>query len=516
MHLYLINPRFPESWWSSQWALDHILPGKRAINPPLGLATLAALAPPHWQVEILDENIEDIPAHVTADIVGVCGMGVQFPRQKELLARFRAAGHFVIAGGSYASLCPEHYESLADAVIAGEAENIFPEFCRDFEAGSAKRLYHETGTVDLACSPVPRFDLLKLGRYHYATLQFSRGCPFRCEFCDIIVMFGRKPRTKTLEQVGRELDSLRRLGMRNIFFVDDNLIGNLPMARKLLLFLADYQKRHDWQFHFGTEASLNLSQHPDLIAALRAANFGWVFIGIESTDPASLKETMKTQNLHEDILTSVRRIYAQGIEVLAGFIIGFDHDTLDSFEQQYRFITDAGIQAAMIALLTALPKTPLYDRLKRAGRLTTLDDVNDAMRPATNVVPLRMPYEAMIEGYAALYRRLLQDREIARRIRNKLHFLAKPPSYTGYDGRESVLILWRLLRKGILPGGPRRLWYFLRSLDPRPSAASVAIAEWITALSMRDFALRRLTSPASDGPADDSLGAISGVTAAAR
>ena len=501
MRLLLINPRFPESWWSTQWALDHILPGKRAINPPLGLATLAALAPPDWQVAIIDENIEEIPVHIDAEIVGVCGMGVQFPRQKELIARFRAQGHYVIAGGSYASLCPEHYEGLADTVIAGEAEYIFPAFCRDFEAGSAKRLYHETGTVDLASSPVPRFDLLQLDRYHYATLQFSRGCPFRCEFCDIIVMFGRKPRTKSLEQIGRELDALRALGMRNVFFVDDNLIGNLPMAKKLLPFLADYQKRHDWQFHFGTEASLNLAQHADLIASLRTANFGWVFIGIESTDPASLKETMKTQNLHDDILASVRRIYAQGIEVLAGFIIGFDHDTLDSFEQQYRFITDAGIQAAMIGLLTALPKTPLHERLKRAGRLTTLDDVNDPMRPATNVIPLRMPYEAMIDGYAALYRRLLQDREIARRIRNKLRFLAKPASYTGYGWRDSLLILWRLIRKGILPGGPRRLWHFLRSLDPRPSAASVAIAEWITALSMRDFASRWLAPAAFVGPA---------------
>ncbi|HEY3776900.1 MAG TPA: radical SAM protein [Rhizomicrobium sp.] len=492
MRLLLINPRFPESWWSSQWALDRILPGKRAINPPLGLATLAALAPPHWQLEIIDENVEEIPGACDADIVGVCGMGVQFPRQRELLAEFRARGHYVIAGGSYASLCPEHYEALADSVVAGEAEHIFPEFCRDFEASTPRPLYRETGTVDLSASPAPRFDLLKLDRYHYTTLQFSRGCPFRCEFCDIIVMFGRKPRVKRLEQVGRELDALRALGMRNVFFVDDNLIGNLPMARKLMIFLAQYQQRHAYRFHFGTEASLNLARHEDLIAAMRRANFGWVFIGIESTDPASLKETMKTQNLQEDILASIRRIYAHGIEVLAGFIIGFDNDTLESFEQQYRFITDAGIQAAMVGLLTALPKTPLYERLKRAGRLLTLDDVNDAARPATNVVPLRMSYEAMIDGYEDLYRRLFRDGEIARRIRNKLRFLSRPASYTGYGKRDSLLILWRLIRFGILPGGLPRLWHFLRSLRLSPASDSVALAEWITALSMRDFARRKL------------------------
>lgn len=492
MRLLLINPRFPESWWSSQWALDRILPGKRAINPPLGLATLAALAPSGWDIQIVDENVEEIPATSDADIVGVCGMGVQFPRQLELLAEFRARGHYTIAGGSYASLCPEHYAGLADSVVAGEAERIFPQFCRDFESGAARSLYHETETVELCTSPVPRFDLLKLDRYHYTTLQFSRGCPFRCEFCDIIVMFGRKPRVKSLDQVGRELDALRALGMRNVFFVDDNLIGNLPMARKLMVYLADYQRRHGYRFHFGTEASLNLAQHEDLVAAMRSANFGWVFIGIESTDPASLKETMKTQNLHGDILSSIRRIYAHGIEVLAGFIVGFDNDTLDAFEHQYRFITEAGIQAAMVGLLTALPKTPLYERLKRAGRLLTLDDVNDAARPATNIVPLRMSYDAMIEAYADLYRRLFQDGEIARRIRNKLRFLAPPASYTGYGRRDSLVILWRLMRFGILPGGLPRLWHFARSLRLSPSQLSVALAEWITALSMRDFARRKL------------------------
>jgi radical SAM superfamily enzyme YgiQ (UPF0313 family) len=230
MRLLLINPRFPESFWSSKWALAEVLPNKRTTNPPLGLATLAALCPPHWEVQIVDENIEPIPLEPQADIVGVCGMGVQFPRQQELLAYYRSRGHYVVAGGSYASLCPEQYISHADTVAAGESEYIWKEFCRDFEHGSPKPLYHETGMVSLTDSPTPRFDLLKLERYSYVSLQFSRGCPFRCEFCDIIVMFGRKPRVKSLEQVGRELDELRRLKIRSAFFVDDNLIGNLLLG----------------------------------------------------------------------------------------------------------------------------------------------------------------------------------------------------------------------------------------------------------------------------------------------
>ena len=224
-------------------------------------------------------------------------------------------------------------------------------------------------------------------------------------------MFGRKPRVKNLEQVGRELDELRRFNVRSAFFVDDNLIGNLPMARKLLQYLKEYQEKHNYWFSFGTEATLNMAQHEDLLELFRAANFSWIFIGIESPDPASLKETLKTQNLHEDMLTSLRQIYSYGVDVLAGFIIGFDNDTLDTFEHQYRFITEAGIQSAMIGLLTALPKTPLYERLEKEGRLSALEHASDNTRPGTNVVPKGMPYDAMIESYIALYRRLLADRK---------------------------------------------------------------------------------------------------------
>jgi radical SAM superfamily enzyme YgiQ (UPF0313 family) len=490
----LINPRFPESFWSSKWALE-ILPAKRAVNPPLGLATLAALCPSHWQVEIIDENIEDVPLEPDAEIIGICGMGVQFPRQKELLDYYRKRGHYVLAGGSYTSLCPEHYADLADTVIAGEAEYIFPQFCNDFDNGAPKRLYHETDTVALTDSPTPRFDLLKLKSYVYASLQFSRGCPFRCEFCDIIVMFGRKPRVKSLEQVGRELDELRRCDVRSVFFVDDNLIGNLPVAKKLLQFLREYQEKHQYWFHFGTEASLNMAQHPDLLALFRAANFGWVFIGIESTDPASLKETLKTQNLHEDILISVRRIYSYGIEVLAGFIIGFDNDTVDSFEHQYRFITDAGIQSAMIGLLTALPKTPLYERLKKENRLNTLEDTNDMTRLSTNVIPRSMLYQDMIDGYIALYRRLLQDGEIAIRIKHKLEHLGAPIYQNTYSRRHAAGILVRFFFRGILPGGIPRLGLFLGTLPWRRfSATPTVISDWIVALSMREFAERRLAT----------------------
>lgn len=503
MRLLLINPKYPESFWSFKWAVEHILPGKRTINPPLGLATLAALCPPHWEIEIVDENVAPVPLAPRADLIGVCGMGVQFPRQRELLGFYRGQGYPVVAGGSYASLCPERYASLADSVVAGEAEYNWPRFCRDWEAGQARGLYRETGTVAMQDSPTPRFDLLQLDKYSTVTLQFSRGCPYRCEFCDIIVMFGRKPRCKAPQQVGRELDELRRRNVRNVFFVDDNLIGNKALAKDLLRYLIDYQRRHQYAFRFGTEASLNLAHDTELLQLFRDANFSWVFIGLESPDPASLKETHKTQNLQEDMLTSIRRIYAYGIDVLAGFIIGFDNDTLDAFDRQYEFITDAGIQAAMIGLLTALPKTPLYQRLAQAGRLIPGADGTDNTQLGTNFLPKQMDYNAMVNEYKALYRRLLADDAIATRIRNKMRYMASPVYQGEYAFAQQLVILAKLLVKGVLPGGVPRLYHFLRSLPwLAPKKFSLVIVDWIAALAMRDyverhFALKQATTPAT-------------------
>ena len=453
MRLLLINPKYPESFWSFKWAVDHILPAKRAINPPLGLATLAAACPLSWEVEIVDENVESIPLAPAADLIGICGMGVQFERQSELLRYYHGQGYYVVAGGSFASLCPERYALLADTVVAGESEYIWPRFCADFERACAAGLYRENGVVALSDSPTPRFDLLKLDRYSTATVQFSRGCPFRCEFCDIIVMFGRKPRSKSVEQIEGELDALRSLGVTNVFFVDDNLIGSPSAAKTLLRGLIEYQRRHHHAFRFGTEVSINLAQDTELLQLMRDANFGWVFIGIESSDPKTLKDTRKTQNTHQDVLSSVRAIYSYGIDVLGGFIVGFDNDTLESFDGQYRFIMKSGIQAAMVGLLTALPRTPLYERLQREGRLREGAHGADNTKLATNIMPKRMGYDQMVDAYQRLYRRLVTDYAIAERIRHKMRHLEAPVYAGEYPLAQRVGIIWRLLRKGILAGG---------------------------------------------------------------
>jgi radical SAM superfamily enzyme YgiQ (UPF0313 family) len=490
MKLLLINPRFPESFWSLRWAIDQVLPSKRSVNPPLGLATLAALCPAHWEVSIVDENVESVPLAPEADLIGVCGMGVQFERQRELIEHFRQAGYHVVAGGSFASLCPERYVDLACTVVAGESEYIWPRFCADFERGRPLALYQETGVVRLEDSPTPRFDLLRLDRYAMVTMQFSRGCPFRCEFCDIIVMFGRKPRHKTLEQVERELDALRQLGARSVFFVDDNLIGNKAVARDLCRMLLAYQRRHGFPFRFGTEATINLAQEAELLQLFREAKFAWVFIGIESPDAETLKQTLKSQNTREDLQVSLRRIYQHGIDVLAGFIVGFDNDTVEAFDQQYRFIVDAGIQVAMVGLLTALPKTPLYTRLQAEGRLRDLDSA-DNTKAATNVIPKRMSYGELIDGYQNMVRRLSRDSAMAQRVANKLRLMGRPVYDGDYSLAQSLGIVWRLVVRGVVRGGPVRIWHFARTVPwTAPRKLSLFISEWIMGLAMHDYVSR--------------------------
>jgi radical SAM superfamily enzyme YgiQ (UPF0313 family) len=497
----LVNPALPDGFWSFSWVFRHIIKHRSTVNPPLGLATIAALTPAGWNVRIIDENIEPIPFDQEADVVAVGGMSVQHPRQMEILERFRRHGYFVVAGGSFAALCPEAYEGKVDTIVVGEAETLWPAFCADFTAGQPKPLYRNEGDTDLRLSPTPRHDLLNYREYLTGSIQFSRGCPFQCEFCDIIVTFGRRPRVKTIAQIERELDALRRQAVRNVVFVDDNLIGHPAECARLLRFLIDYQERHRYRFVFGAETSLNVAGKPEILELLRRASFAWLFIGIESPDPAALKETRKFQNLRGDALESIRKIYAAGIDVFAGFIVGFDADDETIFERQKEFILESGIIVAMIGMLMAPPRTPLYARLQREGRLVSEELDGDTLINAglaTNIIPKKMTGRQLYEGTAALHRSLLDDRAIYLRLVNKMGQLGRAPNYA-FRFTEWAGIAWGLMRHGIFPGGPRRWCYFLASIlaaARRPfcfaSLFGTLVANWSYALSLRDYADRRL------------------------
>ncbi len=327
-------------------------------------------------------------------------------------------------------------------------------------------------------------------------MQFSRGCPFRCEFCDIIVMFGRKPRTKSPAQVMRELDVLRELGHTRPFFVDDNFIGHKPRVKELLVELRDYQKRHGEPFRLGTEASLDLASDLELVEMMRDAGFVWLFMGIETPDEGSLLETGKTQNLRMDSLEAVRLLQAHSLDVYAGFIVGFDNDDHASLARQRDFIIEAGIQVAIVNLLCAIPKTPLYERMIQEGRLLDVGDEHVSTTLGTNVQPKQLGYDELIDAFRLHHQALTRDRAIADKVINKFSRYKPPSSSEPYTLRQEVKMLGRFVRHGVVPGGPRRAYHVLRSLPFRErQALSAALVDWAMALSNREFVDRTMGQP---------------------
>ena len=405
MKVYLINPRFEPTIWS----FDGLQPftGTRFSTTPLGLATVAALTPPSWQVEIADENVEEICFDSDADLIGITAFNVQFHRAIEICAEFKKRGKKVVFGGPYCSLFPEALIGTGDYRVVGEAEEIWPEFLRDFEAGKARELYTAGDTkADVRKSPVPRYDLIRGDQYNMHSLQTSRGCPYNCEFCDIIIMDGRVPRTKMVEQVIAEVDHCVKQGAHYIVFGDANFIGNIAFARELLKALAAYSEKNGYPIEFSCELTINVAHHPDLLELFQAANFYSLFIGIESPRKASLLESGKSQNTRENILEDIKRIHAHHISVVAGMIVGFDSDDKRIFKEQYDFLQELGIPFTTCGTLMALPKTPLSKRLEAEGRLLDVEwaEMNGHGAADCNFIPKNMTLEELNQGYNWLSR----------------------------------------------------------------------------------------------------------------
>ncbi len=402
----LVYPEMPPTYWSMCYALPFL--GRKATLPPLGLLTMAAMLPPEWELTLVDQNVEPLTleAVASADLVLASAMLVQKVSFERLVAFCREAGTPVVAGGPYPTSCWEQIEGVTYFVL-GEAEVNLPPFLAAFAQGVAAHRYDDPGHPDLAATPAPRYDLAARRHYAGAALQYSRGCPHDCEFCDIVSLFGHRPRTKSPAQFIAELDLLLANGWSgSLFVVDDNFIGNRTEVRRLLPALARWQEQHGHPFDFFTEASLDLAADEPLLDAMVAAGFNMVFVGIETPDAATLKAISKHQNVRADLLESVRTIQGKGIEVAGGFIVGFDEDGADIFDRQIRFIQDAGIPTAMVGLLTALPKTRLHARLAAEGRL--LGDSsggNNTHDLALNFVP-RMEAVSLREGYKRVLREL--------------------------------------------------------------------------------------------------------------
>jgi len=454
MKIYLVAPKNPESFWT----FDRILPSlnKKCVFPNLSLPTVAGITPRQHEVVLCDENVEAVDFDTDADIVGLTGYVVHKQRILKMAAEFRRRGKFVVAGGPFASLCPEELRGKVDVIFVDEAEYTWPQFLRDYEAGSWQPEYRQDEKPSMHDSPLPRFDLLKVDRYRTMTIQFARGCPFNCEFCDIIVMYGRRPRTKSVAQVMAEVQDIYRLGIRNIFVVDDNFIGNKKEAKELLRALSEWQRANGYAIEFMTEVTLNIAQDDELLQLMRQANFTSIFVGIETPRAASLQETHKLQNLRGSLLESVHRIQRAGMEIMAGMIVGFDHDDPSIFDEHFRFIQEARIPVSMTGMLNAMPKTPLYQRLKQAGRLIA-ESVGDQF-VFTNIIPQRMSRVQFYEGYKKLLQRLYSYRHYRRRVMQLILNRGTQIQTRLVASGQDVGIFLRVIWTCILRASPRRAW----------------------------------------------------------
>lgn len=488
MRILLICPEYPDTFWSFKHALRFV--SKKVGQPPLGLLTVASLLPGEWEKRLVDLNMTKLTdEHLRwADYVFLGGMSVQAESARATIARCNEVGAKVVAGGPLFTARHEEFDGV-DHFVLNEAENTLPPFLADLRRGQPKRLYSTSEWADVTTTPVPMWGLIDQRRYATMNLQYSRGCPFDCEFCDITVLYGRLPRTKTGDQVIVELETLYNRGWRDhVFFVDDNFIGNRGKLKKdILPRIIRWMEEKHHPFSLGTEASLNLSDDQELLDMMVRAGFEEVFVGIESPNEESLKECKKIPNKDRNLITSVRTLQKAGLQVQGGFIVGFDNDPPSIFDSLIRFIQESGIVVAMVGLLNAPVNTRLYKRLKKEKRL--LDSFSgDNTDFSMNFVP-KMKIEELLQGYRKILGTIYSPREYYRRV---INFLRTHEPLKAGPTRVRFLHLWALAKSMVLLGvvAKERLYYwklFFWSLFRRPRHFSTAIT-----LAIYGFHFRRV------------------------
>jgi radical SAM superfamily enzyme YgiQ (UPF0313 family) len=515
-HILLVYPEFGPTYWGMKYTLP--LVGKKATLPPLGLITIAALTPPGYEFRLVDLTCEPLTECDLewADMVCFSAMISQKPTLFHAAEVCKAAGKLVVMGGPYPTACPDECRPHCDVLVLNEAEITWPLFLSDLAEGTYKDVYASAEKPDVRQTPVPRFDLLNLDHYAAIPIQFSRGCPFSCEFCDIIVMFGRKPRTKTPEQILAELSAVYDTGYRgSIFIVDDNFIGNKAAAKELLFELRAWNAAHRYPFVYATEASVDLARDQGLVRLMVEANFSGVFLGIETPSMESLRETRKFQNLKTSLTDSVAALQDAGLMVQGGFIIGFDNDDEDIFDRQIAFIREAAIPFAMVGMLVALPGTPLFKRLEQTGRLIA-DEVSlgEGVDQCgfTNVVTV-LPRRKLLEGYRSVLETIYSPEEFYARCLETLRRLPAARPRIGWAKRSDFSIAARLkiVARSIraLPRDYRResLRFLWGTLKSRPSQLFYALGFVVMGIHFYRFTFEhvrgRLTERLASLPPED-------------
>lgn len=460
LNVLLVYPEFPVTYWSFKYALKFI--GKKSAFPPLGLITVAAMLPKQWQIKLVDMNVETLSDKdiLAADMVFLSAMSVQQKSAEETIKRCQKLGKHVTCGGPLFSCDPEKY-AYADTLLLYEGEVNIPDFLRDVENGTVKKVYKNREFPEMSSVALPRWDLIKIKKYAGMCLQFSRGCPFDCDFCNVTSLFGRKPRIKTVEQILAELDAIVATGWNQaVFFVDDNFIGNKVYLKTVLLpALINWQHSQKSKIPFFTEASINLADDEILMALMRSAGFDSVFIGIETPDDESLKSCNKLNNCSRDMVECVKKIQRYGMQVQAGFIVGFDTDTETIFQRQIDFIQKSGIVIAMVGILQAPLGTKLYEKMKESGRIIS-DWSGNNVAAATNIVT-KMNVDKLSKGYEHIFKMIYSHKNYYKRIKEFLSNYEVPQVRSPLKKSDIIAFVKANLRLGIFSSGRLGYWKLL-------------------------------------------------------